>query len=421
MIKKILIIFFISGTALFGQYNLDYFINKALENSPVLQDYNYQTQIANLQIKLDEAQNSAFLVYLSGNFLFAPYFNNNGRFVTTNPSPQAIGYDVGITNGGEYSALINVEKNIFNGSLLSALKQQSLIKKKDYDNKLTAEKHSLKKEVTDQYINARQYYDLYNLSKEINNNLKNQLKVTENLVTKGLTTLHDYLLLKVEYKSQKINLDENWRNYKNGLLRLYSLCGIKDTEIVQIDSVDIGLTEAPVSSQFLHQYKIDSLRIASQQEVFDTKYLPQIKIFANAGLNAIELDNFQRKFGISAGINFSLPLLDGGQSDIKRQQNLIAQKTIENYKDSAKKNLYIQRRDALMKIKSLKKSIQDFEGQINDYQKVLNLSLNELQRGNLSMINYLTEIKNYIELKKNKISTEINYQLEKANYNYWSW
>ncbi len=37
------------------------------------------------------------------------------------------------------------------------------------------------------------------------------------------------------------------------------------------------------------------------------------------------------------------------------------------------------------------------------------------------MINYLTEVKNYIELQKNKISTEINHQLEKANYNYWNW
>ncbi len=293
MFKKILIIFFISGTSLFGQYNLDYYINKAFENSPALQNYNYQTQIAALQIKLDEAQNNAFRVYLSGDVLFAPFFNNNGRFITTNPSPQAIGYDVGITNGGEYSALINVEKNIFNGELLSALKQQSLIKKKENETKLFGEKHSLKKEVTDQYINTRQYYDLYNLSKEINNNLKNQLKVTENLVTKGLATLQDYLLLKVEYKSQKINLNENWRNYKNGMFRLYSICGIRDTEIVKIDSVNIDLIKCACEFSISTQYKMDSLKIASQQEVFETKYLPQVKVFVMPGLNAVEPDNFQ--------------------------------------------------------------------------------------------------------------------------------
>ena len=74
-----------------------------------------------------------------------------------------------------------------------------------------------------------------------------------------------------------------------------------------------------------------------------------------------------------------------------------------------------------MRKTSLKKSIDDFKNQVEDYKKLLSLSLEQLEKGNLSMVEYLTELRNYIDLQKNYISTEINYQLEISNYNYWNW
>jgi outer membrane protein TolC len=374
-----------------------------------------------LQNKLDEAQNSAFQVYVTSDYLFAPYFNNNGHLISTNPDPNAIGYDVGITNGGEYSALLNVDKNIFNGPLLDALNEQRTILGKNYENQLSTEKHNLKKNVTDQYLNTLQNFRFYNLSRDIVDNLQNQLKLTGNLVQKGIAKVQDYLLLKVETRSQEINLNQTWQNYRNGLLQLYSICGIRDTQTVKIDSVNLNLNITPDSSLFLRQFYLDSLTTAAQQNLFETKYYPQVKLFFNTGLNAVEIDNIQRRFGLSAGINLSLPIFDGGQKDITRQQSIIAQKITHDFKNYAAKNIFIQRKDAEIRISSLKKNLEDFRNQVEDYKKVLNLSLEQLEKGNLSMIEYLTELRNYIDLQKNYISTEINYQLEISNFNYWNW
>ena len=129
MNKIIFVILFLSKLV-YCQFNLDYFLNNALNNSPQIKNYNNLFLINDLQRKLDEAQNSSFQVYLTGDYLFAPYFNNNGKLVSTNPDPKAIGYDVGITNGGLYSALINVDKNIFNGALLDALNEQRTLQGK---------------------------------------------------------------------------------------------------------------------------------------------------------------------------------------------------------------------------------------------------------------------------------------------------
>ena len=278
MLKRFILLFFFFYKVVLAQYNLDYFINKALDNSPAIKNYNNLFLINDLQKKLDEAQNSSFQVYLTGDYLFAPYFNNNGHLLSTNPDPKAIGYDVGITNGGLYSALINVDKNIFNGPLLDALQEQRNIEGKGYENKLSEEKHNLTKQVTDQYLNTFQNLELYNLEKEIQSNLENQLKITGDLVTKGLAKVQDYLLLKIETKSQQINLDQTWQNYRNGIFQLYSICGIADTETVLIDSVSLSISNISNQSNFLTQYYLDSLNTVAQQNVFESKYVTAGKI-----------------------------------------------------------------------------------------------------------------------------------------------
>ncbi len=419
---KILLIILCFSRLVFSQYNLDYFINKALDNSPAIKNYNNLFLINDLQRKLDEAQNSSFQVSLTGNYLFAPYFNNNGKLISTNPDPEAIGYDIGITNGGLYSAQINVEKNIFNGSLLDALKQQRLTINKSYENKSDEEKHTLKKEVADQYLNTLQELLLYNLSQKIVSNLTNQLSIAGNQVQNGYVKAQDYLLLKVELTTEQIDLNETRQNYNSGLLQLYSLCGIKDTQIVKIDSVEFeqNITK-PGNSNFLTKFYLDSLNAANQQQIFETKYQPQIGLFFNTGLNAVELENIQRKFGLSAGINFALPILDGGQKDITRQQTTIVEKSLTDYKNYLAQNISLQQKNSQDRINFLKKNLDDIKEQIKDYDVLLNISKKQLNEGNLSMVEYLTLLKNYFDLQKKQINTLINYQIEINNYNYWNY
>ena len=155
--------------------------------------------------------------------------------------------------------------------------------------------------------------------------------------------------------------------------------------------------------------------------MFETKYQPQVGLFFNAGLNAVETDNIQRKFGLSAGINFSLPILDGGQKDITRQQTAIAEKTYGDYKNYLSHNIFVRRKNTDEKINTLKNNLGTMENQLNDYKKLLNISLNQLREGNLSMVDYLTLLRNYFDLERKHITTLINYQMEINNYNYWNW
>jgi outer membrane protein TolC len=404
-----------------AQYNIDYFVEKAMQNSPVLKDYQNSILSNNLQSNLNEAENSAFKIFLSADYLFAPYFNNNGQLISTNPDPQAIGYDVGITNGGLYSAQLNVEKNILNGGLLDALQNQNKLQNKQYSYSYDLEKHNLQKQITDQYLTSYKSLLLYELSKDIVSNLSEQLNIVADMVEKGYAKAQNYLLLKIELQNEQINLNEAYQNYKNDLTQLNTICGIKDTNVVTLSQVELSLVLPKSGSDFFKKYELDSLATVNQQSLFETKYLPQLKLFANTGLNAVETNGIQKKFGMSAGLNFSLPIFDGGQRSLTQQQSQITQKTISDYRKYFEVNLEMLINNTLSRITSLKKNIDDLNSQIDEYQKLMELSIQELKTGDISMIEYLALLKNFIDLKKSKIDKEINYQTEINNYNYWNW
>lgn len=421
MIKKITLITLVLSNALIAQNRLADYLQKGMNNSPSLKDFQNLQSINTLDGELNKSENSAFQTYLSADYLFAPYFNNNGHLISTNPFPNAVGYDAGITNGGLYSAQLNVEKNIFNGAFMERLQEQNDIYGRQYQYGYVLEKHNLQKSITDQYLNAYKSMCQYNLSKETTDNLADQLTVIEDNVKNGYTNVQNYLMLKIELQNQKTNMRNLLQQYKNDLMQLNASCGIKDTSLVNLHEVFLSIHKSAGQSEFIKKYTLDSLASVSDQSVFETKYLPQLKLFLNTGLNAVELDGIQRKFGFSVGLNFSLPLYDGGQKDISRQQKIIAQQTIGEYKKYSLLNLELQKHNSIQRIESLRQSIFEISKQLKEYHKLISMAQNQVSNGDMSMIDYLILLKNYIDLKNNKIETEINYQMEINNYNYWNW
>ena len=421
MIKTIFIFSILLLNLSYAQQSLNFFIDKAKQNSPVLHEYTLLQNANKLQRNLNEAENSAFQFSLSGDYHFVPYFNNNGKLITTNPSPDAYGYDIGLTDGGLYSAQFNLERNFFNGGLLNALDEQTNIQNRDYQLNINLEQHNLEKQVTDQYITARHALQLMQLRQETVSNIRMQLKLTKEMVEKGFAGSQDYLLLKIELKNQEINTNDAQNQYHNDLLQLYSLCGISDTTFFEIMPAELNLNRQTGSSNFVRKYKLDSLRLVNNQELFETKYIPQLKFFANAGLNAVELNRLEHRFGMSAGLSLSMAIFDGNQKSLTRQQNIINQQNITEYRRYAMNNIRLQRINLESRINAQKKNIDSMDVQIADYKNLLDISENQLHRGNISMIDYLTLLRNFNDLKERQIELETNYKLEINNYNYWNW
>lgn len=403
-----------------AQNDLQFYLNSAFRNNPTLQESQNNISVKKLDKSLTEAQYILPQINLTANYLFVPYFNND-KIVTANSGPNAVGYDPSITNGGLYSAQVNVSKNIFNGGVVDVYNYQADLQIKSNELNYGLTKHNLEKDVIDQYINCWQAQELYILSTSTSDTLLQQLSITKNLMMKGLVKQSDYLLLKVEFENQQLAALQAFASLKSSIYQLNVLAGIQDTSIVTLDNVKLNKTSNVGPSMFFNQYENDSLLILNQQDVFETKYYPQLNLFFNAGLNAVELNDIQKKFGLSAGFNFSLPIYDGSQKSITRQQSQINLSTIVSNKKNQEVLIKNKIKESSSQVEYYINSLQSITSQLEDYNKIIILLNSELMHGQVSMVDYITIIKNYLDLKKNEISSSAAYQQAVNQFNYWNW
>ena len=405
---------------LYAQNDLEYYLKSAYQNSAGLHENRGIAKSAEYDKSIVEAQFSSPYLSVTSNYLFAPFFNND-KFITTSPGENAIGYDAGITNGGLYSAQLNLEMNLFSGGSADAFKNQADLKIKSAGSASEIVKHTLERDVTAQYLTAVESFEILKLSREIADTLRYQYKLAGKLNKNGLLKESDLLLLKLETDSYDFNCNLQYIEYRKNLIALNTICGITDTSFKVLKEVELE-TKNPVNqSSFLRQFEIDSLSLVNMQEINETKYLPRISLFINTGLNAVELPVIEKKFGMSAGVNFSLPLYDGGQRDITRQQTQISLGTVQAYRKSTGTMISNNISTSLIQIETANKKLDQFSEQISGYERFLALAKAELFKGLRSMTEYLSAVGNFIELKKNHLSTKFDILQSMNLYNFWNW
>lgn len=414
---RIIIFILLLTIKLIAQTNIEFYLENAYKNNVDLKNIKNRNEQNDLQLNIDKSENEGTKIYLTGNYLISPYFDEGKLKITQNPTTDAIGYDIGITNGGLYSALINVEKRILTPSIFDVFNNKNRIQKAiiNYDS-LTA-KREVTKQVIELYIQSYFAYKLYLNSKKIEDILNKQYRTFVSMLNNGAVNSTDILLFLIEIKNQNILGSKYLLDYRINLLSLNNVCGISDTSSVILDS--LNNYNFYDRYNFSDKYSLDSLNYENLQELYELKYKPQFTVFFNSGLNALEVNNIQRKFGLSAGLNLQIPLYDGNQKDITKQQTIIQLKSINEYKLNFEKFLINQRQISELKVENLEKSLTNYKSQLQDYENIINQSFNSLFHGNISATEYLTLLKNYCIINEQLIIAKKDYDIEKSNLYYW--
>ena len=415
---------FLCFPTLHGQeVGLDFFLQKAKENTPMLLENNNLQKIGEIQNDIIMAQNKAFQVNATSEVQVAPYFNNNGRFidVTTTPSPRAYGYDVGITNGGLYSAQVNVTKNLFNQKMVDNLLFQNTVQNKTLSISAEDIEHNLVKNITDIYVMAYQLQLQKNFTIEILKDLENRLKVVELLVKRAVLMESDYLLLQLDIDSKKLELQQIRTNLKTAINQLYSLSGIPITETDRLSIPKLLTADNPVSNFYQRKFQNDSLQVEADQNVFENKYKPQLSLYGNTGLNAVELTNIERRVGLSAGLRFTIPIYDGKQRKYNAQQSELKKETLEFYKENAEIQLENNIKSVEAQLIALEENILAIEEQLKKQQNVLEIYKGKLVQGQVSIVDYLNVIQTYKLNVQTKLQMQTNRLLLQSQYNFINW
>lgn len=400
---SILLIFFVLPIGLKAQEkSLDYFLNQAKQNSPLLKDFDNQVSI----LKLDSAKIKAgFMPQVSGasHLFYAPVI-------------KGFGYDPVITNGQLFDALITVNKEINTRRRSNTYIQSIQLSKDSLSTQKALSQAALAQNISAQYINTLGDQELLNLSKEILNLLEKEDDLLKRLTQNSVFKQTDYLAFKVNLEQQKLVVTQNFNQFKTDLSTLQYLSGLSDTTTYSLKPLDYTIAEVPKFEESLtaKTYKIDSLKTINDLSLLRLNYQPRLSAFADAGYNTSFPTQAYKNFGISAGLSLNIPIYDGGQRKMTEQQIKLQQMSINNYKYYAQ-NQYQQQENQLKNIiKRYDDLIAQSQNQITYSKTLVDANALQLSSGDVRMTDYLLAIANYLQLRANIIQNKIN-QLQAIN------
>src|SRR5665647_613925 len=218
--------------------NVAYFIAEGLKNNPNLTANSNLQQFFQIQNDIITAQNKKPQINFTADYLFAPFFFDNGRVIsiTPNPSSKAYGYDAGLTNGGLYAAQVNVAIPLFNNALVKPLYEQNKIQGEISAYIRRQLEQDLKKNIIDQYIITYQFQQQTTYLQKIIDQLETRKPYVTALVKQGLLQQNDYLLLDIQQTTSRNDQLQLKFAYNNGLALLKNLAAISDSTIFDLEA-----------------------------------------------------------------------------------------------------------------------------------------------------------------------------------------
>jgi outer membrane protein TolC len=426
--KKCFLLLFLSNIiflnyAVAQQRDLNFYRNAAYTNSPVLKENINQQQYIGLQNELVTTIYRKPQVYFTADYLFAPYFFNNGRFISITPYPDksAFGYDATLSNGGLYAAQLNVSTLLFAGKLIKPYANQTAVQKNVLQNVNKQVMHEIEKSISDQYITAYQLQQQVFYLDKIIALVEDRKKIVEVLVQKALMQQNDYLLLEIEIRQRQYDIQQQRINLYNAFNQLNNIAGIADTSIVVLEAPQI--VQSPQLEQFNYQqrYLLDSANIISQQLIFNTKYRPTLAAYGNTGLNAINTSTLPHSFGLSAGLHLNIPIYDGGQKRIVEKQSQLELENLKQYHGLTTIQLQNNLATLSKEINLTTQTIALLNAQLSTQETLLQIIKDKVVIGQVSVTDYKNALQDYALSNQNKIQAQTNLWLLINQYNYINW
>jgi len=411
MNKKIIIIFlsFILPLFSLGQNkSLDYFINQSLENDPRLTDIQNLVLANRIDSELIIAANR-FQVTGSGNAYYAPVIGGYG-------------YDAAISNGQQLSALVTVNKQIYNQRNLNLQFKSLQLQNDSLVNSSAITKQDIRKAIIIQYITT--YGDQLQL--EFNDQLirllSNEEGILKSLTQKNVYKQSDYLSFLVTLQQQQLAKNQLLVQYKNNYASLNYLAGIVDTTTETLSEPQIHVIQnyQTSGSPFFLNYKIDSLRIENERLIAKVQYRPKVNLFADAGYQSSLILTPYKNFGYSFGINLTVPIYDGHQKQLQFSKLDIQQRTLQKkqeFFDTQYHQQLLQLQQQLNDIESLSSNINK---QIEYLETLIKVDGKLLETGDIRITDYILALNNYATAKNLVVQNQIARYQVIQQINYWN-
>ena len=408
--KSILTFLFLSFTIQFGhaqEKNLDYFISLALQNSPLLKDYQNRLQ----SNKIDSLRLRSGLgtqVNAISNDSYAPVISG-------------VGQDDAITNGANINASVVVSKGIISKRNLQNQLQAVALQKLSIRNPAKITEQELKKSVVDQFITVFGLLQQVKFFGEELALLHKEEFLFKKLTSAGLYKQTEYLTFMVLLQQQDLQLIQVRNQYRNAYRSLNYLCGVLDTTTYLLADPDLKLEKLPElkNSIFYQQFVTDSLNLIIGDKQIDFSYQPKLNLFGEAGYNSSLVYQPWRNFGPNIGLNLSIPIYDGRQRKMQHDQIAVSEQTRRTYREFFSKQYGLQINQLIIQLSDNQSLAGKINKQVTYSQALVDANRKLLETGDVSVTEYIIAMSNLLSTKNLLIQNEIEkYQLINQ-LNYW--
>ena len=387
---------------------LDYYVEQALQNSPLLKDYKNQVLAGQVDSALIKA---SYLPQVVGN--------------STNiyaPSIKGYGYDQAISNGGNFTTVVAVTKTLVGQNHLDAQYETIRLQNQGITNTSKISEQDLKKSVTAQYITA--YGDLQQLrfNRDIFALLEREEQVLKDLTEKNIYRQTDYLTFVVTLKQEGLLLQQLDIQYRNDHGTLNYLCGINDTSATLLDDPDIRLQSLPDigNSVFFRQFGLDSLKLKNDRSLINFNYRPKASLYADGGWSSSLQYEPYKNFGVSFGFMVTMPIYDGHQRKMQYSKLDIAERTRMGYKDFYTHQYNQQIAQLTQQLRATEALIGQIDDQVKYSQTLIEVNEKLLGTGDAKIADYVIALTNYLNAKNLLTQNNITRMQIINQINYWN-
>jgi len=388
--------------------DVDFYLQKAITNSPLLKDHTNQALAAGIDSQRVRALYKPQVTATSNSFI-APVINGYG-------------YDPVVTNMGAVNALVNVNQSFVSKKGLDVQIQATQLTRDSLLNARTITEQDLKRTVIAQYITVYGDLQQYNFYRDINNLLSNEDTLLKKLVEHNVYRQTDYLAFLVTHRQQSLQVKQLAIQFRTDLSTLNYLCGIYDTTTATLANPSITLQQLPELSYsaFFHKYVIDSLLLSNSVALLNYNYRPKFSAYANGGYYSSLAYQAYKNFGGSAGINLTIPIYDGHQKKLQYQKIMLQEDTRANYRDFFIKQYSQQVAQLMQQLTATESLLTDINDQVRYTETLINVDVKQMETGDTKIADYIIAINNYLTARNLLVQNNIG-KLQIINQiNYWN-
>lgn len=403
-----IIIAFVSSYCYCQVHTLDFFVQQAKENSPLIKDYNNQILSGRLDSLILRASLKTQVNFISSN-AYAPVI-------------KGYGYDEAISNGANISAVVQASRNFLTRSNVAAQLAAIRLQSQALADTIRISEQDIVRSVTEQYITAYGDLILTDFNLEIYDLLQKEEKVLKKLTQASVYKQADYLAFYTTLQQQQFAYLQAQIQYNTDYLGLNYLAGIVDTAIERIQPPALNDTMQFdfYNSVFYRRFTTDSLRLASEKALINYEYKPRIGAYTDAGYNSSLLTTPYKNFGVSFGFSVIVPIYDAHQRQYRLGQVDLRERTRLSNKDffiNQYRQQVAQLNQQLHASDLLVKTIND---QIKYIKTLLTANAKLLETGDIRISDYVLAITNYMNARNLLNQNYINRLRIVNQINYWN-